>query len=353
MECKIVKLYYNGIAVKINDKDKILYIQRFPPFKGTTEYPDFSVTTTNTSCDSFLNRETYVNFWLSNDQYQADGTYRGGQFGSDNLPTLSKNWLTDIYIGDTVYISEMFKGIVPYSTKLGKAFDGSENILKDTEQYAGSYNIIYGNNTYSGYVTENPSPQSAIDILFVFKNRISNRRFIKLLKRGSLHPTVDMPEKITPGAGEHREPGSDFTFKLGFLRTVFEELGICLETLLNCYLIEMGKFNDNGRDPRYRHFSAIQNGDLITFGIDRYSETSVYILYIDVDSESDIKEQPQLDTVEIKQSFWSDMSNELLNNPELWMISEHGTYIQKANNLLDEFDKLPQEEKDKHIFTIN
>jgi hypothetical protein len=101
-------------------------------------------------------------------------------------------------------------------------------------------------------------PQSAIDVLFIWENSLSNR-YVKILKRGMPNPNVDMPNLLMPGAGEHREPGNKICFKTDALRAINEEIGISSETISKSYLIPVGTFNKEKRDPRYWSYSVHQD----------------------------------------------------------------------------------------------
>jgi hypothetical protein len=188
--------------------------------------------------------------------------------------------------------------------------------------------------------------QYAIDVLFISENELGERN-IKILKRGISNPNVDNPETYMPGAGEHREPGIDIKFKDGVIRAVREEIGITDETLSECYLLRVGKFDKEKRDPRYWTFTMEQDGEEKTVGIERYSSTEVSILYIRHNSSVKPKEIEQLDVIEVGSKFWANISDPKLQKLT-WMIPEHKEYLNLSNNKIEEFKRLSKEEQEKY-----
>jgi hypothetical protein len=187
--------------------------------------------------------------------------------------------------------------------------------------------------------------QYAIDVLFISENELKERH-IKVLKRGSSNPNVDNPETFMPGAGEHKEPGLDIKFKDGVIRAVKEEIGIPDDTLSLCYLLNVGNFDKEKRDPRYWSYTTKQDGEIVTFGIERYSQTSVSILYIKHDSNVQPKEIEQLDLIEVGKKFWVNLKESILQKL-IWMIPEHLEYLNLANDIIDDFNQLLIEEQEK------
>lgn len=354
-ELIVLDLGYNLIVCGIVGINKIIYLHKFPPALNTTVKPKIVKQEINYEhkFNTNIKRETVLNFWQSKDLYQANGDWKGGEWGSSNLPTSSQNFFTNIFIGDRLAIKNVIDGIVPYNKILSKPFDLSDEIIEGSENCAWTANItqIDTNQTYSCYICENPIPQSAIDVLFVWEN-IFSHRYVKILKRGISNPNVDMPNLLMPGAGEHREPGNKICFKTDALRAINEEIGISKETISKSYLIHVGTFNKEKRDPRYWSYSANQDNQIITFGPERESETNVYLLYIKTDTEKEPDEIEFEDKIEVGKKYWISLNNPILKNNKIWMIPEHSYYFEHSKNVLDLFCSLGEEEKYSHKITI-
>ncbi len=351
----VLSIGYGMFAVKLESEDfkKVIYVHKYPPIVGSTKIPDFSVQTPISDINSLLSgvnlrKETLLNFWSSKSLYQANGDWKGGEWGSNNLCTTDVNWCTGAFIGDKVSIDLVKYGIIPYKTRLSKPFGKDDEIIVGSESATLSCNVTITldgtEKTYSCYVCDEPMGQNALDVLFIWKNK-KGKRFVKILRRGNPHPNVDMPLLQMPGAGEHREPGNNISFKSEVLRAVKEEIGIHESTLMDCYLIPIGIYDDDKRDPRYWSYSAEQDGQIIEFGIKRKSNTNVYVLYIESDSDTEPIEADPTDFIEVGSKKWVDLDNHTLANKELWMIPEHSTYFTSARIILDRFDDLSIEHK--------
>ena len=344
---KILSIGYNVYALHLDEYKKTIYVHKYPPVVGEETVPNFDKSSDPSifESDKLIKRETLINFWLNSDLYQVNGNWKGGKWSSDNLPTIDKDWCTDCFIGDFVDVEIIKLGIIPYRNKLSKPFDQSDEILSDSENTAWSCNVSLEINglkrMYSAYVCDEAMGQKAIDVLFVWKN-LHGTRYIKILKRGG---NVDMPHTIIPGAGEHREPGKEISFKKDVLDAISQEIGIDKDTLNNSYLLSLGTFNNDNRDPRYWKFAALQDGQILDFGIQRKSSTDVHILYFISDSDKIPTEINHTDTIEIKSKKWVSFDSPIIQNSELWMIPEHPQYIVLSSELLDFFDNLPLEQK--------
>jgi len=341
----VSKLGYNMFGVIIRP-NKVLYVHKFPPASGSN-LPNLSVQscTEELNLDDHLKLDTLLQFWSGKELKQPNGMWKGGEWGSNNLPTTDKTWCTGIFVGHTVKIFPIKQGIISFELRKGQPFDPTDSIISDSENFAWSCNIEYQGQLYSGYVCDKPMEQKALDVLFVWKNN-QNKRYVKILRRNFSNPNLDMPELFMPGAGEHREPGLDFCPKEGVLRAVKEEIGIDPSILSECYMLTIGTFSAPRRDPRYWTFSAIQDGNIIDFGISRESSTDVYVLYIETDTESEPKEAMPLDLVEVGFKKWSELDGLVeKSDTEVWMIPEHGTYFKYAKTILDDFDSISSERK--------
>ncbi len=354
-ELIVLDIGYNILECGIVGTDKVIYVHKFPPALNTTTKPKITETQTNYEhqINRELRKETVINFWKNTNLYQANGDWKGGEWGSNNLPTTSTNFCTDVFIGDKLSITNIKDGIIPYPKRLSKPFEESDEIIPGSEDFAWSANItsINSNLSYSCYVCDKPMPQSAIDVLFVWENSLQHQ-YVKILKRGSSHPNVDMPELEMPGAGEHREPGNKICFKADVLAAIEQEMGISKSTLSKSYLIPVGKFNDKKRDPRYWSYSVNQDDKMFTFGPERESETNVYVMYIKTDSNEEPEEIENSDKIEVGGKYWVKLSNPILSNKELWMIPEHSTYFTHTNDVLKSFNNMRKEEKESYKFIL-
>ena len=358
IEGEIVSLGYNVLAIYVKNFNKIIYIHKFPPIIGAETVPDLATLSDLSvyESDKILRKDTLKSFWANKNLYQVNGDWKGGEWGSNNLPTTDTTWCTESFIGDFVKLELIKDGIIPYKTRLSKPFVNSDEIILDSETTAWSCNITIKTNglskTYSGYVCDKSMDQKAIDVLFVWKNT-HGKRFIKILRRGNSHPNVDMPGLQMPGAGEHREPGNRICFKSEVLRAVKEEIGIDNDTLTNSYLLPIGTYNNDKRDPRYWKFSVDQDGSIIEFGIKRKSSTDVYVLYLESDSVIEPKESDPSDMIEINSKRWVDIDSSILLNKDIWMIPEFPIYIKKTIKILNMFDELSIEHKISKKIILN
>ena len=343
---RINKISYCAFSIILNNPDgtlskKVIYVQKFPPAAGTTiPNVDANSTPEELAVDPET-KDTLVSFWTSPDSRQVNGMWKGGAWGIGNLLTTDPAWCTGGFIGDTVTITVVANGIIPY--KGGNVLSGA--IIPGSEGKALSCTIDgLGGKSFGGYVTENIMPQVANDVLFIYKNA-AGKKFIKMLKRG-VGANVDMPARMMPGAGEHVEPGKDVKVKAGVIRAINEEIGIPPETVADCYLIPLGVFADEGRDPRYWEYAAEQNGTTIEFGMKRGSSSSGYVIYYESPSGAEPKEENPLDTEEVNKKWWHPFDEEILNiDEDDWMIIDHKKIVEKALTEVAAFEGKSAEEK--------
>ena len=80
IELTIIKLVYCGFVAKINNK--VVYCSQYPSFKDTIK-PNFEINSSDfeLKSDDHIRKDTFINFILSHDIYQANGTWKGGQWG--------------------------------------------------------------------------------------------------------------------------------------------------------------------------------------------------------------------------------------------------------------------------------
>jgi ADP-ribose pyrophosphatase YjhB (NUDIX family) len=226
---------------------------RFPPADGTVcPMMDEPSNEFDLKVDDHMSREEITAFWSSQATRQSNGLWKGGSWGLENL-IIHSSWCNEAFIGDKVEIEYIKNGVLPFKRK--GIFDPDENTIIRTSNSAWSCNITIEKTgqRYCGYAMNYFMPQYSNDLLFVWNNTETNKRLVKICKRGS-KPSVDMQNKLMPGAGEHLEPGEHFRLKSSIIRAFREELGVSEEALEQCYLLDLGKFDDPGRDPRYWTF---------------------------------------------------------------------------------------------------
>lgn len=336
-------LSYCCFSAISDDGTKCVFGAKYPPASGTlapqmqTPSPASMLATPN------VTREEVLAFWNSESTFQVDGSHKGGRWGSDNLPTSDRNWLTGLFIGDRIEITRVADGIIKFSG--GKQF-AETPVLDNTVGKAWSCNATYNGATYGVYLTDNIMPQVARDVLFVWTNKSGNT-FIKLLTRGNDPYSVDMPGQTVPGAGEHMEPGKDINVKKGVLRTVKEELGIPKTTLTQCYLLPLGRYADQGRDPRYHTYDGGK------WGLVRGSETNAHVLYMKSDTDECPAEVDPEDTVEINKKWWAPLSSVIADYPiDRWMIADHTKFIPDAIRAIDIFNLLSEDVQKESLLVV-
>jgi ADP-ribose pyrophosphatase YjhB (NUDIX family) len=362
----ITRIGYAGIGVKVTlttadgvrDEsgniitEKVIYLVRFPPTDGTC-VPVLNEPSSayDLMTDEHVSLEEATEFWSSSDARQANGLWKGGSWGRDNLLYHSK-WCTDSWVGDTVTIDFVKNGIIKFGFCIpGFPEDGSAEVLPNTMNSAWSVNITVDKTglKYAGYAMNYMMPQYANDLLFIWKNPRTGRRRVKICKRGDAS-TVDMQRKLMPGAGEHLEPGEAFRFKSSLTRAFREELGVDDVALAQCYVLDLGKFDDPARDPRYWTFYLKDK----TFGMKRYSTTHGFALYFHGDAPLltvpvDNVESAPLGPSEKK---WVDLET-LDVSSDAWMMEDHCKIVVKAKESVVAFDEIPEEEKMKYLYNIH
>lgn len=353
---------YNAIeAVALMDdsetgtlKEKAVYIHCYPP-AGDTNQPLCDFTKPIHPADNHISRETLKDFWLSSHDYQPNGDWKGGEWGSNNCPMLGK-WFKDVFIGDEIEIEYICNGTIPYATRLGSAFqpEDANKVIEGTENDTWSCNFHFNGQVYSGYLCDQIMGQKAIDVMILCVNTLGEI-FCEIIMRGSPHPSVDMPTlpgkpKCMPGGGEHKEPikkGSckKVAVKAEAIRCMSEETGIDPNSFKKKYLIHVKDFKNGKRDPRYTKFNWIQNGVPVEFGIERDSETELYAFVAFSESEAVPKIMPHLDEIEVKAKAWKSIDDDELKNETVWMIPEHGLYLPLGKQKVLELLKMTEEEK--------
>jgi hypothetical protein len=137
------------------------------------------------------------------------------------------------------------------------------------------------------------------------------------------------------------------------MRAFSEELGLDPEVLPECYLIDLGQYDDLGRDPRYWTYTLIgKDGIEKTFGSQRYSCTHGYALYYNGEAP---KLQEALDNIEVVElgpleKRWVDLETIDVSGDE-WMLLDHAKIVNKAKEVLPVFDVLLLNEKECFKFS--
>ena len=342
---KVNKLSYCALSV-VTPGEKVFYVQKYPPAGGTNAPNLQKLSSVEEQAFDTVDKQTLIEFWLSDSSFQTNGSWKGGRWGKSNLPTTDSIWMTNVFIGDTVTVTVVKNGIIKFGG--GKCFTDEMPIIPGSENTAWSCNISYNGTTYGAYLTDNIMPQKANDVLFVWENK-SGQQFIKLLTRGHAD-NVDMPLRMMPGAGEHMEPGKDVKVKAGVLRAINEEIGIPESTLTDCHLLNVGTYSSEGRDPRYwlYHTAAA------TFGMKRGSETNAYIIYLKSETDTAPREVAPQDTEEVNTKWWAPLGSVLTDySDDRWMILDHKKFIPDAVKAIDAFKKLSPEEQAAAKFMVS
>ena len=299
-----------------------------------------------------ISLEEGMMFWSDPSQNQSNGNFKGGSWGLDNFLPCS-TWLNEAFIGETVTIEFISNGIMKFDFS-SKPFQKDTLVLPNTMNSAWSCNVTLDKTgkTYSAYAMNYYMSQYANDLLFIWSNPVNGKKYVKVLKRGD-KPTVDMQNKLMPGAGEHLEPGENLKFKeSSIIRAFNEEMGLDPTVLPNCYILDLGLYDSPGRDPRYWEYNLIGNdGKKKTFGYPRYSCTHGHALYYRGEAP---KLQQALDTDEVvemgpNEKKWVEL-DKLDVTGKAWMLSDHAKIVEKSKEVLEKFDLLDESDKDKFRF---
>ena len=356
----INSISYAAFSVLIGKK--VIYIHRFPASDERAVCPilldavemdvdsNEDVEPEELEYDN-ISLEEGMMFWSDPSQNQSNGNFKGGSWGLDNFLPCS-TWLNEAFIGETVTIEFISNGIMKFDFS-SKPFQKDTLVLPNTINSAWSCNVTLDKTgkTYSAYAMNYYMSQYANDLLFIWSNPVNGKKYVKVLKRGD-KPTVDMQNKLMPGAGEHLEPGENLKFKSTVMRSFSEEMGLDPEVLPNCYLLDLGLYDSPGRDPRYWEYNLIGNdGKEKTFGYPRYSCTHGHALYYRGEAP---KLQQALDTDEVvemgpNEKKWIEL-DKIDVTGKAWMLSDHAKIVEKSKEVLEKFDLLDESDKDKFRF---
>ena len=375
MRGTITRIGYAAFGIKLDSTEKVIYIMRFPPTNGTViPLLDEPSSVHDLKTDEHVTMEEATEFWSSPTSRQVNGLWKGGSWGLDNLMGPHTKWCTDAWVGDTVTLQFMKNGVLKFGFGIpgfpeDESGESAAEALPNTMNTTWSLNITVDKTgqKYAGYGMNYFMPQYANDLLFVWKDPATGKRLVKICKRGNA-PTVDMQNKLMPGAGEHLEPGEAFCFKASLTRAFREELGVEDVALAKCCVLDLGKFDDPGRDPRYWNFyykhkenSGEKEGEgegkgreYESFGMKRYSTTHGFVLYYH--GEAPLLTVPE-DDVEVQQlgpseKRWLELDS-LDVSSDAWMIEDHSKIVLKAQASVAGFDLLSEEEKKQYLYNID
>lgn len=352
----VLKIFYCGFAIKL-ENGKVVYCAKYGPKSGTIS-PQIEIINSHLEPDSHITKEQFSDFITSDVTKQVDGRHKGGRWGTENFTVTSNHWFPGLYVGDIIKVSFGCPGIIPNkfnADKSPKAFDNSDQIIADTENLAWSCNAIWNGKEYHFYMTDNVMPQVATDTFFINYVRPKNQNpkiYVKVLKRGNDTKNVDSPGREMPCAGEHLEPGQSNDKRKQVMFTVNEELGLPEKTLNECYLLDLGVYNKEGRDGRYSTYCIDTVNGRKRFGIKRQSSSTARTLLIisevlDLDDENVLPE----DTTEINSKRWVDVDKVLSEyNEDNWMLTEHLEMLRDAVNLVNKFANEPRTLQEKFKF---
>jgi hypothetical protein len=340
LEFEVTKIIYCGFVARIINTNKVLYFAKFPPAQSTCS-PNLSVESSDEEIKSdIVTKKTMINFINSTDIYQIDGSWKGGKWGSNNFTITSNTWLPQLWIGDKFILNKIKNGIIKFKPE---HFNDNDIIIENTENSAWSCNITWYNRIYSVYVTDQVMEQHATDTLFCWSQKENlDELKIKLAQR-NYGPNVDCPGKIIPCAGEHIQPEQPKNIRELALIAINEEIGLPKKTISECYLIPLGIYDDDGRDPRYWTYSMLQNKKIITCGVERKSTAVASILYIESDTMP--TEISYTDKEEIKKKWWSKYNSLSNYSEELWMLKSHFEFFNDLKPTIRKFKLLKNEEK--------
>ena len=344
-QLQVIKLTYSGFSAQVLGTDKVVYCSRFPPVIGSTSLPDFTSSSTEEELrpDSHINQNTFINFIQSNDTRQVDGRWKGGEWGINNFTVTAKVWFNEMYVGDVFSFEIMHNGVVKFSPQ---PFQPEQQLISNDT--ALSCNGVWNNNTYAFYMTNQSMPQKATDKLWVWGN--NNQLKIKMLRRGS-GDNVDCPNRIIPAAGEHLEPGQSDEARAQALFAFNEEIGVPATTLSKCYIIPLGIYDNNGRDPRYWTYSMMQDGEIVKGGIKRLSSSVAHVIYIETTDDIEPEETEQKDKVEIKSKWWENIHTVLQSHDESeWMLEDHMRFVPDTIKAIENFRSLSEDKKLQYKF---
>jgi hypothetical protein len=340
LECTylVVGVIYCCIALQNQKTKKFVFLNKFAPPNGAERRPDFSKISAfyYEIFETFklLKKEEFVHHWASKS---------GCRFAPHNLPSSDPNFGNGVWVGDLIRFTAFKEGIYP-RPEFGKPpvmIEGSELTALSVDFEINQNGTILGN--FFGILTDGLMGQKALDVLYICK--IGGKYYVKIAERGS-GSTVDLPNTIVPGAGEHINAGTPSP-KASIQAALHEELGVD-STWSKFYSLYVGKYDNPGRDPRYWTWEVPHDGSFVTVGAKRASETDLWVIYCSSDKLSE--KGKHSDETEIKSTRWIDLETlelapGLKLSPEMMMLHEHFRLFGDALEAVKAFSALSEEEK--------
>jgi hypothetical protein len=257
-----------------------------------------------------ITKNEALTYWTSNADMNADGTRKGGIFGSANF-SLGGG---DIFIGDTIY------------------FDIIRNTHKNTEIQIDAITTADSKSSQAcnikAYACQNVSPQSVVDTPnFVLVDTIM---YVFVIARGLLsktlgkvdYPSTDTTQSIALAGGGF--VGGNQTVQDAHDAETTEE-GANAKDAVVMQTFNLPQRTDSCEEPRYCPFSfTAQDGTIKTFGMMRGRTNNVQVRYF-----GSIDTLPTMykatDKTEVMAGFWMPVKDfiNLSNNP----ITAEGKYV--------------------------
>ena len=344
----ISQITYCGFSAVIPSINKVIFGYKYPPHSGTVK-PDFDTIDRVPKYDNHVKRETFIDFIRDNSTRQANGLWKGGEYGDNNFTVTSENWFPGLYIGDTMQVTIIKDGIIKFMPNTFNLDPNQDQpIIPGTESKAISCVGTWNASNYNFYITDNIMPQDASDKIFIWSS--PKKTMMKFMRRG-VGKNVDSPKRIIPCAGEHVQPEQSQDDREQSLITLNQEIGVPLSTLSKCYIIPLGQYADPGRDPRYWTYCAVQDNEIIEFGFERPSRTKAHIIYIETDDEVEPVEIDPEDMEEINSKWWENIYTVLSTHSEdEWMLYDHMRFVPDSIQKLEWFKQLTMQDKETFRF---
>jgi hypothetical protein len=331
----VVKLGY--CSAIISNGVSVMYVNKFPPSDNTTRAPGLILRqgTPEELAPDQVTRKTLEAFWMGTGR----NTHKK-RWGRDNLATTSPTWCSGMFIGDQIKFLGCRQGIIPGRSP----YDPNSSIIPGSEDWAVTALVQINGMAYKVYLTEGPMPQVAIDVLLVA--RFGSELWVKLLRRGSDINTVDNPNVLMSGAGEHCEPGTG-TLKDQALDAITQESGLHPSDLKQSSMHVIGSSNASGRDPRYWKFHGFDEdtGEPVEFGYERESSTTIKLVFIDFGEFGRPTKTAHTDLTEVAYTFWIPLNRAISMDPSDFFLNENHMYLELARDYIHSENLLNQRKR--------
>ena len=302
LSCSAINIGYNYVLVlaKINEKFYVFSIETYPQSDSQKTVPVQASPIDEVDIPFVPNvpiREEFEKYWQDNILLNADGTRKGGRFGSANLGVAG----SPIRIGDVIN------------------FDVIENTYKNTIIQINSFD--WSVCKIKAYACQTPSPQAVVDTPnFV---EVDGKLHVYVIARGLPAKSVDFPSDETTKSIALAGGGfvnGDQTVKQAHDAEANEE-GAAAKTAVVMKTFDLPKritpFGEICEDTRYNKFSYIgKDGFLYVFGENRGRTNSIQIRYFGTLSEKPAMYKAHSST-EVLSGYWMlvDEFLELTNDP--------------------------------------